>query len=179
MNRRTKAFSGWEPAAQGNCTTQALGGWLPPLMLVVRLQDAMPDAAPVETRLVEHIRGERCPFEVLLSTGVLPQEWAQDYLTLLKEAQQRWQQEPRWPKELVAAVHIASTELDVRYRAWCGFGRGPRNEKTERLLNEVRISSEFFLLSPVTEPNRVAGRIDLPAPTPPSKRVRTRRFRSD
>jgi hypothetical protein len=27
--------------------------------------------------------------------------------------------------------------------------------------------------------NRVAGRIDLPAPTPPGKRVRTRRFRSD
>ena len=29
------------------------------------------------------------------------------------------------------------------------------------------------------EPNRVAGRIALPAPTPPSKRVRTRRFRLD
>jgi len=29
------------------------------------------------------------------------------------------------------------------------------------------------------KPNRVAGRIALPAPTPPSKRVRTRRFRLD
>jgi len=28
-------------------------------------------------------------------------------------------------------------------------------------------------------PNRVAGRIDLPAPTPPDMRVRVRRFRSD
>jgi hypothetical protein len=31
----------------------------------------------------------------------------------------------------------------------------------------------------MTSPNRVAGRIALPAPTPPSKRVRTRRFRLD
>jgi hypothetical protein len=29
------------------------------------------------------------------------------------------------------------------------------------------------------KPNRVGGRIDLPPPTPPSKRVRTRRFRLD
>jgi hypothetical protein len=31
----------------------------------------------------------------------------------------------------------------------------------------------------VTSPNRVGGRVDLPPPTPPSKRVRTRRFRLD
>jgi hypothetical protein len=29
----------------------------------------------------------------------------------------------------------------------------------------------------MTRPNRVAGRIDLPAPTPPDKRVRVRRTR--
>ena len=34
-----------------------------------------------------------------------------------------------------------------------------------------------FQLAP--EPNRVAGRIALPAPTPPDMRVRIRRFRSD
>ena len=117
----------------------------------------MPDLAPVEQRLFDHVRGERCPFETLLSTGVLSQEWADGYLELLKEAQQRWQHEPCWPRELVAAVHIVSTELDVRYRAWCGFGRGPRNERTERLLNQARISSEFFLLAPVTEKGNVAA----------------------
>jgi hypothetical protein len=109
----------------------------------------MSDSIPVERRILEHIRGELCPFEALLSTGVLAKEWAEAYVRLLEEAKRRWQDEPCWPRELVAAAHLASTELDTRYRAWCGFERGPRNLGTERLLNEVRIASEFFLLSPV------------------------------
>jgi hypothetical protein len=36
-----------------------------------------------------------------------------------------------------------------------------------------------FYMTPPVVPNRVAGRIDLPAPTPPDMRVRIRRFRSD
>jgi hypothetical protein len=38
---------------------------------------------------------------------------------------------------------------------------------------------ELFLLPVRRWPNRVGGRITLPPPTPPSKRVRTRRFRLD
>lgn len=109
------------------------------------------DSAPIEERLFEHVRGGSCPVEPLLSTGVLSKEWADTYLELLKEAQQQWQRQPCWPRKLVAAVHIVATELDVRYRAWCSLGRGPRNTTTEQLLNQLRISSELFLRAPTTE----------------------------
>jgi hypothetical protein len=111
----------------------------------------MKDSTSIESRLFNRVRGERCPLEALLSTGVLAREWAQRCWELLAEAKQRRQHESCWPRELVAAVHLVSIELDSRYRAWCSFERGPRNETTERLLAAVRIASEFFLLSPITE----------------------------
>jgi putative AdoMet-dependent methyltransferase len=44
---------------------------------------------------------------------------------------------------------------------------------------QVSICGGVFVFKTKKKANQVGGRIDLPPPTPPSKRVRTRRFRSD
>jgi hypothetical protein len=58
-----------------------------------------------------------------------------------------------------------------------------KDYRTRRVTVELVCPKQYVpLLSKAVgtpTPNRVGGRIDLPPPTPPSKRVRTRRFRLD
>ncbi len=107
----------------------------------------MPNLDPIEIRLFNHVIREGCPMNTLVNTGVLAEEWVNTYLALLKEAEQKWRQQPSWPRELVTAIHTASWYLHIRYQSWSA--NGARNKTTERLLGKVRTPSESFLLSPV------------------------------
>ena len=108
----------------------------------------MPDNESLEARVYEHVVGKGSPMQLLLDTGVLSHEWADTYLALLREADEKWKHQPSWPPLLVAAIHVASFYLNLRYSAWTGFEK-KRNEATETLLGHIRTRSETFLLSPI------------------------------
>jgi len=55
--------------------------------------------------------------------------------------------------------------------------RSPRARSNHSLFHPFLITNDMS--TSAERHNRVAGRIDLPAPTPPDMRVRIRRFRSD
>ena len=112
---------------------------------------------PIETRIFEHVVGERCPLDDLLQKGTLSADWAADYLELLAEAKQVWLHQAQWPRELVVAVHMASWILDSRYRAWCGSEQGKRNPKTEDLLSAITAQSHYFLNAPALERGHLGG----------------------
>ncbi len=101
----------------------------------------------IESRLYEHVLGSGTPHPVLLSDGVLSDDWTETYLRLLKEAVQKFEGQDSLPRDVVAAVHFASWYLPIRYDAWKSFERGPRNAQTERNLGRLRTPSEFLLLS--------------------------------
>lgn len=101
----------------------------------------------IESRLYEHVLGDGSPNPALLSTGVLTDEWTDAYLGFLEEAVRKFEGQDHLPRKVVAAVHFASWYLPIRYEAWRGFKRGPRNQQTERNLGRLRTPSEFLLLS--------------------------------
>ena len=105
----------------------------------------------IEERLIEHVIGKDCPLDDLLQNGTLSPDWATTCLELLTEAKQTWLHQTRWPRQLVAAIHMASWILDNRYRAWCGSGQRKRNQKTEDLLATITSQSHFFLNAPALE----------------------------
>jgi hypothetical protein len=97
-------------------------------------------------RLREHVLGENGPTQSLLDEGRLPVGWAEEYLKLLRIATERWQHQPLWPRELVAAIHFASWYLPLRYDVWRALHNRSRNETTERELASLRSPSELFLM---------------------------------
>lgn len=108
----------------------------------------MTSPLPVEARILKHINGEDSPRRTLLHTGAFSEGWVETYFELLEEAKVRWRDEPLWPRELVAAVHVASLYFPLDYQTWCQHP-GPRNEQTERDLGRIRTRSETFLLTPI------------------------------
>ncbi len=64
----------------------------------------------------------------------------------MEVAHNEWHAEMLWPRELVAAIHVASFYFGIRYDAWRAFGGGRRNEQTERELASLRTPSELFLI---------------------------------
>ena len=115
----------------------------------------MPSPDSIESRLYEYVFGAGSPHTALLSTGVLTDEWTDAYLRLLQEAVQKFEGQDSLPRDIVAAVHFASWYLPIRYEAWNSFGRGPRNQQTERNLGRLRTPSEFLLLSGHVEKENV------------------------
>ena len=101
----------------------------------------------IEARIYEHVLGSGSPHPALLDTGVLPDEWTETYLRLLKEVAQKYDGQKPLPREVVSAVHFASWYLNIRYDGWKGLHRGQRDEKTESNLGRLRAPSEFLLLS--------------------------------
>src|ERR1043166_3056514 len=102
----------------------------------------------IESRIYEHVLGEGQPSNLLWTTGVLSNEWTDEYLRLLKEAGERCEGQDYLPRKLVAAVHVASWYLNLRYDAWRSE-KGKRNEQTEVNLARLRTPSERLLLSTV------------------------------
>jgi len=98
--------------------------------------------------MLKHINGEDSPRRTLLNTGAFSERWVETYFELLEEAKLRWRDEQLWPRELVAAVHVASLYFPLDYQTWCQHP-GPRNEQTERDLALIRTRSETFLLTPI------------------------------
>jgi hypothetical protein len=125
----------------------------------------MTDTKPIEARIYDHVVGTGCPIPTLLNTGVLQSDWADAYLVLLQEARRTWQDQPKWPRELVTAIHVASWYLHIRYDSWSGFQK-KRNEETEHSLGRIRFSSESFLMSPISDLNRVIEDHATARPTP-------------
>ena len=114
---------------------------------------------PIEERLFEHVIGKDCPLNDLLQKGTLSSDWATTYLELLTEAKQTCLHQTHWPRQLVAAIHMASWILDSRYRAWSGSEQGKRNSKTEDLLATMISQSHFFLNAPALERGLLGGQI--------------------
>jgi hypothetical protein len=107
--------------------------------------------------MFEHVIGSGCPLDDLLQKGILSSEWAEVYLELLKETKQTWEHQACWPRQLVAAIHMASWILDSRYRAWSALGGGKHNPKTEELLATMTAQSHFLLNAPVLERGRLGS----------------------
>lgn len=105
----------------------------------------------VETRMLDHIKGDESPRRTLLNTGAFSERWVETYFELMEEASAKWRDEHLWPRELVAAVHIASLYFPLDYQVWREFkgAQGARNEQTERDLARIRTRSETFLLTPI------------------------------
>jgi hypothetical protein len=82
----------------------------------------------------------------LLQEGRFPEGWVAEYRRLLKVAHNEWHAEMLWPRELVAAIHVTSFYLGIRYDAWRTFERDRRNEQTEQELTSLRTPSELFLI---------------------------------
>lgn len=103
---------------------------------------------PVEVRILQHINGEDSPRGTLVNTGAFSERWVETYFELLEEAKIKWRDEPLWPRELVAAVHVASLYFPLDYEVWRQF-KGRCNERTEHDLARIRTRSEKFLLTPI------------------------------
>jgi hypothetical protein len=112
-------------------------------------------SSPIEKRMFDHVIGDGCPLDDLLQRGTISSKWVDTYLELLAEAKQTWVSRAHWPRELVAAIHIASWVLDSRYRAWLAGDEGRRNSKTEELLSSVTSNSHIFLDAPALERGRL------------------------
>jgi hypothetical protein len=93
-----------------------------------------------------HVFGPNGPWRPLLEEGHFPEGWVAEYQRLLNVARDEWHTEALWPRELVAAIHVTSFYLNIRYDAWRAFGGGRRNWETERDLAALRTPSELFLL---------------------------------
>jgi hypothetical protein len=100
-------------------------------------------SSPIETRMFDHVVGEGCPLDDLLQRGTISSKWVDTYLELLAEAKQTWVSQPHWPRQLVAAIFMASWILDSRYRGWLAGHKDRPNSKTEELLSAVTSQSHF------------------------------------
>jgi hypothetical protein len=107
--------------------------------------------------MFDHVVGEGCPLDDLLKNGTIPIKWVDAYLELLVEARQTWVSQTHWPRQLVAAIHMASWILDSRYRAWLAGAEGRRNSTTEELISAVTSHSHLFLNSPVMDRGRLGA----------------------
>ncbi|MGH8675790.1 MAG: hypothetical protein ACREVG_15965 [Burkholderiales bacterium] len=104
--------------------------------------------------LYDHCLGPGNPGGSLESTGILGRLWVDEYLALLEQASATWREQPLWPREVVAAIHAASSCLSAKYRNWHLWTAGV-NAETERQLAQVRVAGERFLLACAARPAEI------------------------
>ncbi len=100
--------------------------------------------------MFQHVTGSDTPRRTLIETGAFSDGWVKTYFELLEEAKVKWRDEKLWPRDLVAAVHVASLYFRLDYQVWCQHS-GHRNEQTDGDLAAIRTRSELFLLTPIVK----------------------------
>src|SRR4051812_14894561 len=82
---------------------------------------------------------------ILLRTGRFPDGWVKKYLDLIRQAEGEYRDISEWPRELAAAVYVASVYCDKRYRDWRNLD-GSKDAKTERELEEIRWAGDSLVI---------------------------------
>lgn len=103
------------------------------------------DVIELATRLLDDAFVRRVPWEALLTTGSLPDGWADRYRTFLEQAQAVFAGRPQFPREVVGAVYSTSVYCMKRYHDW-QLLTGGRNESTHQMLQRLRWQGDKLLI---------------------------------
>ena len=80
---------------------------------------------------------------MLLSDGVFPPGWVDQYLAFLKSVTDSYSGADMIPRRTAWAIHFASWYLPLRYDVWC-TSSGGTNDETVGQLARLRTPSELF-----------------------------------
>ena len=103
-----------------------------------------PKLESINDKLHELVWGARQPEPALVSTGKFPDNWGDDYLSLLSTAETTLRNSSSWPRTLFVSIHFASCYLPLRYEAW-KTQAGIENRETKQMLAEISLRSELLI----------------------------------
>lgn len=103
-----------------------------------------PKLASINDKLHELVWGASQPEAALVSMGKFPENWGDDYLSLLSTAESTLRNSSFWPRSLFVSIHFASCYLPLRYEAW-KTQAGIENRETKQILAEISLRSELLI----------------------------------